>query len=120
MSAASTRSLPFSTYLEHDAMGLASLVQRGEVSAAELLNTALARTAEVNPTINAVVGLCEASAREQLKQGLPEGALSGVPFLLKDLFIDLEGTPTTSGSRFLQHNVARHDSVVAQRYRQAG
>lgn len=111
---------PYESYVRYDAMGLADLVRRREVSADELLNTALMRTAQVNGEINAVVNLCEASARSQIAQGLPDGPLSGVPFLLKDLFIDLKGTTTTSGSRFLKDSVAQHDSFIAQRYRRAG
>ncbi len=115
-----TGTLPLQSYVTHDAMGLADLVRRREVSAEELLNTALARMHAVNDDINAVVHVCEDSARAQLSQGLPKGPLSGVPFLLKDLFIDLKGTTTTSGSRFLKDVVARHDSFIAERYRQAG
>ena len=44
----------FDEYRAHDAVGLAALVRKGEVTAGELLDAALARTAEVNPKINAV------------------------------------------------------------------
>ena len=44
----------FEDYRRHDAVGLAALVARREVSAGELLDAAAARMAEVNPQINAV------------------------------------------------------------------
>ena len=46
--------MKFEDYRAHDAVGLAELVARREVSGAELLETAAARMAEVNPKINAV------------------------------------------------------------------
>lgn len=42
-------------YTRYDAVGLAGLVARGEVTAAELTSAARAATAAVNPRINAVV-----------------------------------------------------------------
>ena len=49
-----------------------------------------------------------------------QGPLAGVPFLLKDLFMDLAGTTTSSGCRFLKDTVARADSTVVSRYKKAG
>ena len=72
-------------YESHDAVGLAQLVARGEASAAELLDEALKRVEALNPAINAVTMLREDVARRLIGQGLPDGPLKGVPFLLKDL-----------------------------------
>ena len=58
--------MPFAEYGHYDALGLAELVRRGEVSPSELLDEALARTALVNPKINAVIHLMEARAREAI------------------------------------------------------
>lgn len=107
--------MKFEEYRRHDAVGLADLVARGEVSAAELLETALARTAEVNPKINAVVQLFPDRA-----QPTPEGPLAGVPFLLKDLGAALAGTPTTGGSRLFEHALASADSALVRLYKAAG
>jgi Asp-tRNA(Asn)/Glu-tRNA(Gln) amidotransferase A subunit family amidase len=115
-----SRGLNFAEYLNHDAVGLAYLVRCGETSAEELLDIALERIAAVNPAINAVVDLFADKARAQIAQGLPAGPFTGVPFLLKDLFIDLAGTTTTSGAVFLKDTVAKRDSTVAERYRNAG
>ncbi|MGC4107207.1 MAG: hypothetical protein QM753_12865 [Thermomicrobiales bacterium] len=46
--------MKFEDYRRHDAVGLAGLVARSEVSAGELLETAVTRMAEVNPKVNAV------------------------------------------------------------------
>lgn len=81
----------------YDAVGLAALVRSREVSTPELLGTAIARTEAVNPTLNAVVLKLYELARSTIDRGLPNDAFTGVPYLLKDLFIDREGTTTSSG-----------------------
>jgi len=47
--------IPFADYTRHDGLGLAALVRSGTVSAAELLETALARIEAHNPALNAVI-----------------------------------------------------------------
>ena len=47
--------LKFEEYAARDATGLAELVSKREVTPAELLETAISRTEEVNPELNAVV-----------------------------------------------------------------
>jgi len=112
--------LSFAEYLKHDALGLAELVRKGETTADELLEIALARLEVVNPLINAVVDTFTDKARKEIAGGLSNGPFTGVPYLLKDLFIDLKGTKTTSGAVFLKDVVAKRDSTIAERYRKAG
>ena len=66
----------FQDYRRHDAVGLAELVARREVSGAELLETAVGRMAEVNPKINAVVQDLTEAARAHTAE---PGPFSGVP-----------------------------------------
>jgi len=110
----------FDSYDDFDAMGLAALVQKGETTAEELLETAIERTERVNGHLNAVVLKHYELARESIATGLPEGPFHGVPFLLKDLHLLLEGTPTTYGSAFFKDNLADHDSTLVARYKEAG
>ncbi len=105
---------------EYDALGLAELVARGEVSPLELLEGAIERVAEVNPEINAVVTPMYEQARQSISEGVPEGPFAGVPFLLKDLRAFYAGVPTTSGSRFFKDYIPDHDSELVARYKQAG
>ncbi|HET6971962.1 MAG TPA: amidase [Phenylobacterium sp.] len=107
----------FEDYRAHDAMGLALLVSRGDVSADELLDAAVARMAEVNPKINAVTLDLAARARAAPAQA---GPLAGVPFLLKDLGAALAGTPTTAGSRVFRDATAAADSAITRAYLDAG
>jgi Asp-tRNA(Asn)/Glu-tRNA(Gln) amidotransferase A subunit family amidase len=109
--------MDFEDYRRHDAVGLAELVARREVSAAELLAAAVARTAEVNPKINAVT---QEFAERAGGEPAAHGPFTGVPFLLKDLGATLAGTPTTMGSRLFADNVAAADSALTAAYKAAG
>ena len=77
--------MAFREYGDHDGLGLAELVRKKQVTAAELLDEAIARTAKVDPQINAVVVKHYDYAKQQIDRGLPDGPFTGVPFLLKDL-----------------------------------
>jgi Asp-tRNA(Asn)/Glu-tRNA(Gln) amidotransferase A subunit family amidase len=103
-----------------DALGLADLVRRGEVTAEALLDRAIARVEAVNPRINAVVLKHYDEARAQLARGRPAGPFAGVPFLLKDLGATLAETITTDGSRAFAANRAKADANVTRRAKAAG
>src|SRR5919107_3187906 len=109
----------FSQYANYDGLGLADLVRKKQVTPRELLDEAIARTAKVDPQINAVVVKHYDHAARQIERGEPSGPFSGVPFLLKDLDI-LEGTRTTSGATLYKDNIADHTGTLAQRFLNAG
>ena len=111
--------MAFKEFGSYDAVGLADLVRRKQVNAAELLDEAIARTAKVDPQINAVVVKHYDYARKQIDKGLPDGPFTGVPFLLKDLDI-LAGTVTTSGASILRDNVSDHTGTLTQRFLETG
>lgn len=119
-SAARSSSLAFEDYRKLDGLALAEHVRRGDFSAREVLEAAIARAEAVNPAINCIVEKLYDRARAGVAAGLPDGPFHGVPFLLKDLGMMLEGTVTTEGSRFFQNAVADHTSTVVERYQQAG
>ena len=112
--------MSFKEYDEYDAMGLAELVKKKEVSAEELLDEAIQRTEKVNGQTNAVVLKHYDEAKAMIKKGLPEGPFTGVPYLLKDLHVLLSGTKTTYGSKFFKDYVADHNSTLVDRYLEAG
>src|SRR5512135_1404246 len=103
-------------YDRYDALHLAQLIRRGDISAAEALDEAIARTEAVNPQLNAIVARCYESARARAQQPLPDSPLAGVPFLIKDLTY-LKGVPSTSGSRLFADVVPDHDAEIVTRYR---
>ncbi|MCU0282965.1 MAG: amidase [Candidatus Nanopelagicales bacterium] len=109
-------------YVQHDALGLAALVQAGEVTPAELVEAAIARMDEVNPLLNAVVHRMDQQARDLAADpaALPDGPMRGVPFLVKDMDGHLAGEPCTYASRSLATWVPERDSELFARYRRAG
>ncbi|MGB1541975.1 MAG: amidase [Spongiibacter marinus] len=109
----------FSEYSQFDAMELAALARRGEVSAQELLDAALARAAACNPQLNVLIHSFADRARQQIIDGLPEGPFQGVPFVLKDLMAMFAGEPICMGSRALSYT-PRYDSELVKRYKAAG
>jgi amidase/6-aminohexanoate-cyclic-dimer hydrolase len=112
--------MPFSEYDSYDALGLAELVRAGQVSPTELLDTALERINAHDGRLNAVVTPMVDQARTAIKQGLPEGPFTGVPFSLKDLGVLYAGVPTSNGSRIFADFIPDHDSTLVERYKAAG
>jgi amidase len=111
----------FKEYSEYDALGLAELLRKREVSRAELCESALERIDRVNPRLNAVVAKFYEQARAFARQPeQSESLVSGVPMLLKDLLSPLAGAEFTSGSRLYRHHVPKHDSEMVRRYKRAG
>jgi amidase len=109
-----------SQYDQFDALGLAGLVERGEVTPLELLEEAIRRTESVNPRVNAVIYRMYDHAREWAGRSLPAGPFTGVPFLVKDILQAYAGFPMSSGSRALTDFVPEHDAAVVTRFKRAG
>lgn len=111
----------FAEYEKYDALGLAGLVRRREVTPAELLDAALARAAARDPSINAITMPLEDYARKAIADGLPAGPFEGVPFLLKDLTAVVAGVRMTRTSRFFADSpFATADSEHVTRLKRAG
>lgn len=110
----------FDEYAAYDGLGLAGLIRNGEITASELVETALAAIERLNPVVNAVVHRMDQEARRVVRAGVPAGPFGGVPFLLKDLIALYRSTPYTAGSRLLAGYVADHDTELVRRYRRAG
>jgi amidase/6-aminohexanoate-cyclic-dimer hydrolase len=107
-------------YDAHDALGLAERVHKGDVTPQELLEIAIARVEARDPEINAVVIRMFEEARRAVKNGLPDGPLCGVPFLIKDLHAPCAGVRMTNGSQLFADFVSERDSELVARYRRAG
>jgi amidase len=106
-------------YQQLDGLALAELLRKKELTAAELLETALARSAQVNPQINAIVTPMHEIARERARQVL-NGPFAGLPFLLKDIQEDYAGVTTSAGSRAFQNYRPTQHAHFVQRLLDAG
>ena len=107
-------------YAAYDALGLADLVAKKQVSAKELAQTAAIAIDAINPVVNAVIetyadridGLNEAT--------LGTGPFRGVPFLMKDVFGHEAGRRIEWGSRLCRGMVAKQDSHLCELFKAAG
>lgn len=93
--------MKFEDYCDYDGVGLAQLIARGDVTAAEVTAAAIERAEAVNPRLNAIIHPLYEDARARAAGPL-EGPFAGVPFLLKDLFQDLAGAPAHYGCKALK------------------
>jgi len=106
-------------YARYDATALAELLRRKEVSAAELLEAALARAHVVEPTLNAIVQRLETMGRAAAASP-GDGPFAGVPFLVKDIAQDIDGVPTYAGSAAFRQQRIQGDSTFVARCKAAG
>lgn len=117
-------STPFPEYEQYDALGLAELVKKADVSPMELLETAQHRIEWLNPSINAV----NLSFFDQAKVSLSSSnaaatstaPFAGVPFLIKDILHHVKGWPLTQGVGALRSSVSSEDCHFVGKCRQAG
>ncbi len=110
----------FTEYGEYDAVGLAELVRKGEVSPLDLCEESIERIERVNPRVNAVIRPTFESARETARSSLPRGPFAGVPFLLKDLITGIAGMPLTKSCKGLAGYIPSEDAELTKRYKAAG
>ena len=112
--------MKFAEYAGYDALGLAKLVQNGEVSAEELAHTAFRAIEQLNGELNAVVESYPERATAERAAELSGGPYCGVPFLIKDLGIMEAGKRMEAGSRLAEGMVAPFNSELMTRYQRAG
>ncbi|MBR3268678.1 MAG: Asp-tRNA(Asn)/Glu-tRNA(Gln) amidotransferase subunit GatA [Oscillospiraceae bacterium] len=112
-------------YSEMNIASLAELLQKREVSARELAADALNAIAETDGTVGAYLTVAEEEAYRQadaadamLKNGTA-GALTGIPFAMKDN-ICTKGVRTTCASKMLENWLPVYDACVTERLKAAG
>ncbi len=112
--------IAFKEYPEYDAMGLADLIARKQVTAVEVLDAAIAVIEDLNPRLNAIIHTMYDEARKTISAGLPDTMVAGVPYALKDIGMFYTGVPTRCGSRLFNDFILDHDSTLVERLRRAG
>lgn len=107
----------------HDAVALAELVRRDEVSPVELIEATIARIEALDGEVNAVIHRrFERAVAEAADPLLPDGPFRGVPMLIKDLWPASAGDPFHLGNKAMAAAGYVHptDADIVTRYRQAG
>ena len=108
---------------ENDALALSTAIERGKLSAAELMRATLDRIEAVNGPINAVVSLRDGDAlmaeARKADNSPRNGWLHGIPMAVKDL-ANVKGLTNTMGSPIFADNVSEQDDLFVTRLRAAG
>ncbi|CAN5876001.1 Asp-tRNA(Asn)/Glu-tRNA(Gln) amidotransferase subunit GatA [soil metagenome] len=111
---------------ERTAADLASLIATKEVSAAEVAESCIARTNEVEGDVLSYLFLTPDAARAKAAEvdsavaaGEPVGPVAGVPMALKDI-ICTKGIRSTAASKILDTYVPPYSATVAQRLYDTG
>lgn len=105
---------------------LSVLLRTGQITSEELTRLYINRLKEYDPVLHCVVTLLEDRALAQAKKadreiraGKYRGPLHGIPYGVKDL-LDVEGVPSTWGSRLYEKQIAGHTAAIVQRLDSAG
>ncbi len=112
---------------EWTASALSAAIHAKTVSCRDVMQAYLARIQQINPTVNAIINMVDASdllaqadARDaQLARGESMGWMHGMPQAIKDLS-NAKGLPTVQGSPLLSNFVPQEDGLMAARMRAAG
>ncbi|HET7617086.1 MAG TPA: Asp-tRNA(Asn)/Glu-tRNA(Gln) amidotransferase subunit GatA [Vicinamibacterales bacterium] len=102
------------------ASAITAAVMAGDLKAADLCRSTLARIADANPELHAFHDVsASAVARAETVDRRPTGPLAGVPIARKDN-ICAAGELTTAGSRLLERYRPPYDATVVERLTSAG
>ncbi len=109
------------------AQALSQSLHNKQVSCREVMAATLARIAQVNPSVNAIVSLRGGDVLMQeadhcdalLAQGRSMGWMHGIPQAIKDL-APTAGLRTTLGSPLMHDFVPKEDGLMVQRMKAAG
>jgi len=112
--------------LNRSAKQIAQAILKKEVSSSEVVEAYLKRIKAINPGLNAIVQLCEESARsealkadQELSRENIRGPLHGVPMTLKDSF-DSAGIISAGGTLGRKNFIPARDATILSRVRKNG
>jgi aspartyl-tRNA(Asn)/glutamyl-tRNA(Gln) amidotransferase subunit A len=112
---------PFLSIAEAD-----KLIAAKKLSPVELTRTCLDRVKKLDPTLHSFLLLTEdramadaKAAEARMMAATRKGPLDGIPIGHKDIY-NTAGIRTTAHSKLLEHNVPTEDSVVVQKWAEAG
>jgi amidase len=104
-------------YAAQDAVGLATLVRKGDVSASEVEDAARRAITAVDEELGATVG----GVLDEALDATADGPFAGVPFAMKEVAPHLQGQVSQLGSRWPGKGITGVvDTHLGQRIRDAG
>ncbi len=119
--------MQLSEYLKYDGLSLAELIRNRQVKPSEVLEAAITQVEKVNASLNAVVHKMYERARKKAvemdrkaEKGGDLPMYFGVPLLVKDLLLEIEGEPMTGSCLLLKDYISQENSELMNRYEAAG
>ncbi len=112
--------MTFEEYRQYDALGISELVRTKQITALEILEIAIARAEAVNPVINAIVHKMYDRAKEMATNTDLNAPFAGVPLLIKEIGIHIQGEPLRRGSKALQNYISQESSLIVEKFRKGG
>ena len=106
-------------FLDRDALALAELVKRGDLSALELTEIVIRRIEATNPELNFMTTPDFDRARLRAPNVSPDTPFAGVPILIKDM-IDVGGLARTDGSGSTPRTCPKRTSPTSMRWKPLG
>jgi amidase len=109
-----------SEYEKLDGLALATLLDRGETTAFELMSLAIQQAKAKGEPLNA---LCCERYEESLqlaKSASLKGRFGAIPFLLKDSGLASKHLPSAIGSRLFNNIQTKYDATLVERFDAAG
>lgn len=103
-----------------DGLALAELLERGEVTCAELMDCAIELAEQRNPVLNAITYPRYEESRGIAAGWTPRGPFRGIPFLLKDSGFAHTRFPSSIGSALFNDSTYAYCATVADRFESAG
>ena len=102
-----------------DATGQAAAIKSGEIDASELVEAAITAAEASQGPLNAIAEPLYEAARKQAVQPDADAPFAGVPTVIKDLGVSINGVPIHSGSA-IAARTSPWDSTLVHRLRTAG
>jgi amidase len=100
---------------ERDATGVADAIRRGEISAGEAVDAAIARAERLCDHIDAVAFADYDAARDRAVRGAAGAPFGGVPTFVKDN-VDVRGLPTNHGTKAYAARPATDNDPIASQF----
>lgn len=91
-------------FIDQDALGMAELIKKGDISKREAVEITIRRIEAMEPIVNAITTRTFDRAFEKAETISTETTFAGMPILIKDM-IDVGGVRRTDGSRMLLSNI---------------
>lgn len=110
----------FPEYGDFDALALAKLVREGEISPGELLAEAKSRLEPVHARFNTVTHVADDLASGLIDKLDMESIFCGVPFLVKDLMLQIKDMPLSNGSNAMKSYIPNQNSAMADQLNASG